>query len=111
METVQRLVLNKEGKPIGKREVTAARDFMCFLEGDYLYLVKPVDPNPRKESVMEIPKAIDILDDFRLDATYLKTPDLKTAISLGIEALKRLEEHRIDNSETAWQLLPGETKE
>ncbi|MBA7666856.1 hypothetical protein ES703_74939 [subsurface metagenome] len=33
------------------------------------------------------------------------------AVKLGIEALKRLRELRIDNPETAWQLLPGETED
>ncbi len=33
------------------------------------------------------------------------------AVKLGIEALKRLQELRIDNPETAWQLLPGETED
>ncbi|MBA7531605.1 hypothetical protein ES705_23818 [subsurface metagenome] len=61
--------------------------------------------------MITIKKAIAVLTDI-LD--YVKPgdpPEEHYAIKLGIEALKRLGEYRIDNPETAWQLLPGETED
>ena len=36
------LVLNKDHKPIGTKEVTVTRDFMFYRNGDYLVFVAPV---------------------------------------------------------------------
>lgn len=60
---------------------------------------------------MTIEKAIEILSD--TESTYRQRhwDDYIVALKLGIEALKRLQQQRGDESRDPFWHLPGETKE
>ncbi len=60
---------------------------------------------------MEIKKAIEILEEFRIPDPGEDWQDIDNAIKLGIEALKRQEARRKLYSNTYYQPLPGETEE
>ena len=60
---------------------------------------------------MKLEKAIELLEEMPKVIDHQKLIDLPLAVKLGIEALKRLQELRIDNPGTGWHLLPGETEE
>jgi hypothetical protein len=60
---------------------------------------------------MDIPEAIEELEDMLLVMRTLFPPKTKAAVGLGIEALKHCKEYR-ETSECAFSwLLPGETEE
>ena len=60
---------------------------------------------------MKLDKAIKILtDELNTDETYTE-PDLKDALQLGIEALKKLDDIRTCHPLFHNLLLPGETKD
>ncbi len=59
---------------------------------------------------MKIEKAITILEnDLKVNA--YETGNLAAAVKLGIEALKRVEQHRLYAIPSSAILLPGETKD
>ncbi len=60
---------------------------------------------------MKLEKAIEIETIHNDHNPNFTDAERREAHQLGIEALKRLQELRIDNPETAWQLLPGETED
>jgi len=61
--------------------------------------------------MMKIDKAIEILeDDHARPERIIFTPGHATAIKLGIEALKRLKEHREEQIDITYNPLPGETE-
>ncbi len=57
---------------------------------------------------MTIDKAILILDDLALNDDVNFVPDDVDALKLGIEALKRLQEHRSEHIDITFRALPGE---
>ena len=60
---------------------------------------------------IKLSKAIEILNTHQCDMPRDKVPDLIDAIKLGIEALKRLQEHRTEHIDITFRALPGETPE
>ena len=60
---------------------------------------------------MNLPKAIEILDNLFGLGPYFPPDDRRAAVKLSIEALKRemLFRERVPKKE--WSLLPGETKD
>ena len=60
---------------------------------------------------MNIPKAIEILNSYQAGYLMDKTPDLRDALKLGIEALKRLEHFREVAGGLYSSLLPRETED
>lgn len=60
---------------------------------------------------MNLDEAIERLNSIVKAGFYFKTTPDKAAIQLGIEALKREEEHRQRIAPKHIWLLPGETKE
>lgn len=59
---------------------------------------------------MTIDKAIEILLDLLHKTPRFSPFDNRNAIELGIEALKRLKEHREDHIDITFRALPGETE-
>lgn len=59
---------------------------------------------------MKIDKAIEILTVHTKDRKPYFDPDLHTATKLGLEALKRLKEHREEHIDISHRNLPGETQ-
>lgn len=59
---------------------------------------------------MTLDKAIKELSEHSKFVLVAYNPDLKAAVKLGIEALKRLTETRATGWTNCRQLLPGETK-
>ena len=60
---------------------------------------------------MTIEEAIKILEDILNFVKPGDPPEEHDAVKLGIEALKRLQEHRYDHIDITYRALPGETKE
>jgi len=60
---------------------------------------------------MKLEKAIEILSSPTARAGIEGIVEFEDAVSLGIEALKRLKEHREDHIEIIFRALPGETKD
>ena len=60
---------------------------------------------------MKIDKAIKILDVHQEMLRLEDLPDLYNALQLGIEALKRLKEHREEHIDITFRALPGETED
>jgi len=60
---------------------------------------------------MNIPKAIEILQEFDRGNMPAMPPDLRDANKLGIEALKRLKSEKDTIPSSLYNPLPGETKE
>jgi hypothetical protein len=60
---------------------------------------------------MKLEKAIEILDNHQCDLPRNEVPDLVTAIKLGIEALKRIQDGRAKGYDFFAHNLPGETEE
>ena len=58
---------------------------------------------------MTLEKAIEILTDILRCVKPGDPPDEHDAIKLGIEALKRLQEHRTSHIDIGLRALPGET--
>jgi len=58
---------------------------------------------------MRVERAIEILLNHQADMPRADVPDLISAIKLGIEALKRLKEHREHHIDITYRALPGET--
>jgi len=56
-------------------------------------------------------KAINLLKGIQYQEDDPNTPDIRDAIKLGIEAIKRVQDMRISPCTTADELLPGETKD
>ena len=60
---------------------------------------------------MKLDKAVEILNDYKMQSAFEATPDFEEAIKLGIEALKRLQRQRSGDLSLIKTPLPGETKE
>ncbi len=60
---------------------------------------------------MTIDKAVEILDNYQADMCLTPATDLRDAVKLGIEALKRINEIRESPLGYTEFRLPGETKE
>lgn len=60
---------------------------------------------------MKLSKAIQVLDINIKVGEEKMPPDVRDALKLGIEAMKRVEEMRQDNAFLSPRLLPGETKD
>lgn len=60
---------------------------------------------------MNLPKAIELLTTMKKVCKGLFPPDEQKAVSLGIEALKRVEDNRVHHIPVVKALLVGETKE
>lgn len=60
---------------------------------------------------MTIDKAIEILTDYKMQSAFEATTDFTDALKLGIEALKRLKEHREEHIDITFRALSGETKD
>jgi len=58
---------------------------------------------------MKIKAAIKVLDNILSRLAIYEEPDDRKAIELGIEALKRLQEHRNHHIDIFFRALPGET--
>ena len=60
---------------------------------------------------MTLDKAMEILAESAYHGSTTFNEDYKDAQKLGIEALKRLKEHREDQIDITYRALPGETEE
>lgn len=59
---------------------------------------------------MKIERAIEVLIKWREEESVDDEAELHEAEQLGIEALKRLKEHREDQMDITYRALPGETR-
>ena len=59
---------------------------------------------------MNIDKTIEILQDIYMKGYKLTTKDHYAALKLGIEALKRVQDSRVQRLADFTNLLPGETE-
>ncbi len=60
---------------------------------------------------MNIPKALEILEDYVKPTGFIIHHNFDDALRLGIEALKRVSHDRITHPSPFPNLLPGETEE